>query len=323
MINKKLRIFLILTIFCIGITISSVSAIEDYNSTDNLTSIDEIKSDSLNTVNNQDTMDNLSQSKDSVNLINEKDSIDNLSKSEEDTYLVNEKDSIDNLSKSEISDWNNCLSINQNASSEILSLNLESQDEVLSSSISTSSNKGHTYHINGYTFAVSASQYAKIKKAIKMGKKHDWLDSSFHFKVKTNKIHTYKKPIYKTKKVKKYKWKYKKLRVSQEKYWDYEWCFYTNQKVKGWTCYKLKETDYEYGIPHKHYVYLKKKVKYTAKKKVKTGKYKKVKMRIYADIRYIGYDEYETGEWSYYPWVDFNAMKKGYSTKFLSEALLR
>lgn len=46
-------------------------------------------------------------------------------------------------------------------------------------------------------------------------------------------------------------------------------------------------------------------------------------MRVYADIRYIGYDDYETGEWSFYPWVDFNAIKKGYSTRYLDEAIIR
>lgn len=173
MINKKLPIILILTIFCI-VTIGTVSAIEDYNPTDNLTIVDVVDSDSLNTANDQEA-------------------VDNLSKSEESTYLVNEKDSTDNLSKNENPTSNNCSTIRQSASSEILSLNLKSQDLVLSSSISTPSSKGHTYHINGYTFAVSASQYAKIKKAIKMGKKRDYLDDSFHFRVKTNKIYTYKK----------------------------------------------------------------------------------------------------------------------------------
>ena len=284
MINKKLLVLLILAIFSIGITISSVSAIEDSNLTDNSTTVDEFNCDTLN--------------------------------------VGDEKDSYDTLSKSDDLNSNN-LSINENSSSEILSLNVDSQNQAISSSASGSSNKGHTYHINGYTFTVTANQYKKIKNAIKMGKKQDWLDNGFKFKVKTNKIYTYKKPIYKTKKVTKYKWKYKKLRVSQEKYWDYEWKYYTNKKTKGWICYKLMETDFEYGIAHKHYVYLKKKVKYAAKKKVKTGKYKKVKMRVYATIKYEGWSRYYGGPHYYYPWVDFNAIKKGYSTQYLSEVEIR
>lgn len=281
--NKTLLIFMILAIFSIGITISSVSAL-DNTTTDNLTIVDD------------------SNSIDNLNAINEVTSIN--ASTENNSTISNEK-----------------LGVSKSESSEVLSLNVNSQDNILSSSAS-SSNKGHTYHINGYTFTVSASQYAKIKKAIKIGKTHDWLESSFDFKVKTNKIYTYKKPIYKTKKVTKYKWKYKKLSVSQVKYWEWEYKYYTSKKTNGWTCYKLMETDFDYGVPHKHYVYLKKKVKYKTTKKVKTGKYKKVKMRVYANIRYIGSDDYVTGEWLYYPWVDFNAMKKGYSTQYLGEAII-
>lgn len=303
MANKKLLVFIILAIFCMGLTLNSASSIEFSNSTDNIAVVEENNSEnSLNMCNNENLFDNLSKSEDSLNLVNEKEDNDNLSKS---------ADSNDNLTFCESSTL------------EILCLNLKSQEEVLSSSVSVSNDKGHTYHINGYTFTVSANQYKKIKSAIKMGKQHDWLDNGFKFKVKTNKIYTYKKPIYKIKKVKKYKWKYKKLRVSQEKYWDYEWKYYTNQKTKGWTCYKLVETDFEYGVPHKHYVYLKKKVKYTAKKKVKTGKYKKVKMMVYATIKYQGWSMYDDGPHYYYPWVDFDAIKKGYSKQYLSEAELR
>lgn len=83
------------------------------------------------------------------------------------------------------------------------------------------------------------------------------------------------------------------------------------------------ETDFDYGVPHKHYVYLKKKVKYKTKKKVKTGQYKKVKMRVYATIRYQGWSKYYDGPHYYFPWVDFNAVKKGYSSKYLSASFIR
>ena len=66
-----------------------------------------------------------------------------------------------------------------------------------------------------------------------------------------------------------------------------------------------------------------KKKKKKKKKKIKTGKYKKVKMRVYATIKYQGWSNYYDGPHYYYPWVDFNAIKKGYSTIYLSEAELR
>ena len=202
-------------------------------------------------------------------------------------------------------------------------MDIQSQNNFLSSSASGyGSSSGHTYHIKGYTFAVSANQYAKIKKAIKMGKKHDWLDDGFAFKVKTNKFYTYKKPIYKTKKVIKYKWKYKKISVSQSEYWDWEYKYYSGKKTKGWTCYKLMETDFEYGVPYTHYVYLKKKVKCKTTKKVKTGQYKNVKMRVYAYVKYQGWSEYDDGPHYYYPFVNFKAIKKGYSIKYLGGSLL-
>lgn len=95
--NKKL-IFFLLALFCVGITISSVSAIEDSNSTDDLTIVDE------------------SNSTDSLNAVNSADSIENLSRCES----IN---SNDNLSSSESS------------SSEALYLNKNSDNNVLSSTI--------------------------------------------------------------------------------------------------------------------------------------------------------------------------------------------
>ncbi len=164
----------------------------------------------------------------------------------------------------------------------------------------------HTYKRGGYTFKVSDKTYSKIKEA----KKNK--DGLVPFKVKTNKHQTIKVPKYKTKKVSKYKWKYKKLKVSQEKYWDWEYKYYTDQTSNGWKCYKLTETDFEDGIPYTHYVHLKKKVKYKATKKVKTG-YKKVKVPVYAighssrfvpcvAFRAIGHGQNQfAGDGCYYP----------------------
>ena len=284
---KFYGLLIIFAIFAVGITISSVSAIDDSNLTDDLSIIDESSSiDSLNSIENSNP--------------------------------------IESLNKNDESNSADYSSISQICPPQALSLDLNSKENVLSSSVSVSSNNnGYTYHMNGYTFTVSSNQYKHIKNAIKMGKKHDWLDDGFSFKVKTNKFYTYKKPIYKTKKVTKYKWKYKKLSVSQVKYWDWEYKYHTDKKTNGWICYKLMETDFDYGVPHKHYVYLKKKVKYKTTKKVKTGNYKKVKMRVYAVVKYQGWSEYYDGPHYYFPWVDFKAIKSGYSTKYLSMSFIK
>ena len=294
MYKNKLLIFVIL-VFCFVISIGFVSASDNLTSQDNLTISDDFNS------------------KENLNAIDDN-TFENLSKSDD-------ENSVEELSVSE-NDSSEVLTLN-NDSSEVLALSTDSSDDVLSSSVTVSSKEPHTFYKNGYKFTVSASQYDKIKKAIKMGKKHDWLDNGFIFKVKTNKVHIYKKPIYKTKKVTKYKWAYKKISVSQQKYWDWELKFHLNKKTKGWQCYKLVETDFEDGIPYKHYVYLKKKVKYAATKKIKTGNYKNVKMRVYARISYQGWFEYNGGEHFYYPMVEFLAMKNGYSSKLLDIIALR
>ena len=162
-----------------------------------------------------------------------------------------------------------------------------------------------------------------INKAIKMGKNHDWLDNGFTFKVKTNNIHIYKKPVYKNEKVTKYKWKHKRLQVSQYDYWNWENKYYSNEKTHGWICYKLVQTDYRDEIPHKHFVYLKKKVKYNTNKPVKTLKYKNVKMRVYATIFYQGHNDYDGGEHLYYPLIEFKAMKNGYKTQYLDMVIMK
>ena len=147
--NKKLLILIILTIFCIGVSISSVSAIENSNSTDDLDVVDD--SDSVNTLNS-----------------------------------VEREDSSENLSKSDDSDSLESLGVCESSSDENLSAQVNSSSDVLTSSVSVSS--GHTYYKCGYTFKVSSNQYKKIRQAINAGKKQTFLDEGFRFSVKTNNV---------------------------------------------------------------------------------------------------------------------------------------
>lgn len=206
------------------------------------------------------------------------------------------------------SDDSSPISVSEN-SSEALSLNVEESNEILSSSASVSSDDNpHTYHINGYTFTVSGNQYGKIKDAINMGKKHDWLDNGFAFKVKTDKVIKVKKLVSK----KTYK---KKVRYEGLTRYPYNGIKLANLKKyynKGW---KKTFTSYETAKHSKkylgyNYVILKKTVK----------KYKKVKMRVYAEIEYQGWSRYYDGPHYYYPWVSFEAQKAGYSSKYLDFA---
>ena len=209
----------------------------------------------------------------------------------------------EDLVKIDDSDFSNNLSVSENESCEVLSANINSDENVLSAS-----SQGHTYHIDGYTFTVSSSQYAKIKNAIKMGKQKDWLDNGFTFKVKTNKVKkvkvlvktkTYKKKV-KYEAFKPYTYNVVKL-ANLNKYYKKGWKKYS----QGYKSYKNQKKYLGYN-----YVVLKKTVK----------KYKKVKMRVYAKVTYQGWSKYNGGPHYYYPWVDFNAMKSGYKTRYLGMA---
>ena len=235
--------------------------------------------------------------------ISDSDSMDNLN-------VIDDANSSGKLDKCDDSDAVENLSVSEDSSSETLSLNLNSSDEILSSSVSVSN--GHTYHKCGYSFTVSASQYKKIKQAISAGKKQGFLDYGFEFKVKTNKVIT-------TKVLVKTKTYYKKVRYEGTTYYPYRGVKLVNLKKyynNGWKKYA---TGYESsnGKSKKYlgYNYVK------LKKTVKT--YKKVKMRVYATISYVGEYDYVTGEHLYYPFVSFDAMKKGYRSKNLDFAILK
>ena len=236
----------------------------------------------------------------SVSASDNSNSTDNLTATNVEMENLNDVDTIDSNDK---------LSISEESSSQVLSLKEGSSQDVLSSAASVSN--GHTYHKNGYTFKVSSSQYKQIKDAIKMGKKQDWLDNGFIFKVKTNKV-------IKVKVLVKTKTYTKKVRYEGLTKYPYKGIKLANLKKyykKGW---KKKSVGYETAKKSKkylgyNYVILKKTVK----------KYKTVKMRVYATIKYEGWSKYYGGPHYYYPWVDFNAMKKGYSSKYLSMAEFR
>lgn len=147
--------------------------------------------------------------------------------------------------------------------------------------------KGHTFKIHGYKFKVSVKNYRKILYYKKYG--YDGKMGVAPFKAKTNKYYTIKKPIYKTKKVTKNVWKYKKVLRSEYWSWDggSEWQDYNTWEKyvkKGWIWYGTsdKEKTYsDYSYYSAHYYKLKKKVKTTITKKTIVG-YKKVKVRVYA-----------------------------------------
>lgn len=306
MYKKKLMLPALLAVFCFLIAMGSLAAADNSTFNDDLSITEDNSSpDQLNSIEKTDTLNS------DFNESSLEKSISDQSEDEEDEHL-------------EKSDENN-LTVIDNASDEILSIPVNSTEEVLSSSVSVSSSSGHIFYKGGYKFKVSANQYKKIRQAIKVGKKQKFLDWGFEFKVKTNKIYKHKKPIYKNKKVIAYKWKYKKVQVSEETYWKWEYRFYTDKtKTKsGWICYKISETDFDYGVANTHYVHFKKKVKYTTTKKVKTGNYKTVNMRVYANIIYVGSEDYVTGQHAYFPWVSFQAMRTGYKTIYINGLLLR
>lgn len=263
--KSKLLILFSIMLLCTCFSLGLVSAVDNSNSTDDLSVIDNSTQDSLNVPEENDMM----------------------SKSEE----------IDNLT------------VSKTESNETLSVSTNSSNEVLSSSVSVSS--GATFKKCGYTFKVSNHQYKKIKEAISAGKKQKFLDWGFEFKVKTNKI-------VKVKVLVKSKTYYKKVRYEGLTRYPYTGIklanlksYYDNGWKKYWTGYESAKNSKRYL----GYNYVK------LKKTVKT--YKTVKMRVYANIGYTGEYDYVTGEHAYFPVVNFEAMKKGYPSKYLNFALLR
>lgn len=222
---------------------------------------------------------------DGLNVADDTESVEVLDSPQEDVSLSQSEDDNSTLSAA--------------SCDEILTAPDNFTDNVLSTSASVSS--GHKFHVNGYTFKVSDSQYKKIKKAIKAGRKQTFLDWGFEFTVKTDKVikvkQLFKKQVY-----------YKK--VAYERL-DYPYVTkianlnkYYNQ---GWKKYNAK---WSYGY---HYAYLKKTVK----------TYKTVKKRVYADFYYVGKYDYETGQHAYFPWISFEARKSGYPDDYQGGVLLR
>ena len=145
----------------------------------------------------------------------------------------------------------------------------------------------HTIKAGKYKATISDKQYKKLKKAYKN-------DDIYEVSVKTKNKYTVKKPIYKTKKVK--KWVYKKVLQTKTTY-SADWSDYTIKDYNidkywdnGWTYYGQKDTESNGGHVYKSYAKFKKKV--TVKKKVVTG-YKKVKKPYRMDIEGYG------GVWIY------------------------
>lgn len=300
MYKHKLMLPIIVLLFCF--LIGSVAAIDNNDIGENLTNAEGPNSpEQLNSIEETPT---LSSDFNESDMLKKSDLNDHLS-------IVNESNSDEKL----------CIDYE---AGDVFSMPVNSSANVLSTAVSVSSSQGHIYNKGGYIFKVSQYQYKKINQAINAGKKQKFLDYGFKFTVKTNKLHIYKKPFYQTKKVVKYKWVYKTVRVSQEKYWYWEYRFDTDRRAtsSGWECYKLSETDFEYGVPHTHYVHFKKKVKYVGTQKVKTGKYQNIVMRVYANINYVGEYDYVTGQHAFFPWVSFIAMKSGYKNIYLDGLLL-
>lgn len=237
-----------------------------------------------------------SNSSDSLNAVEDTNVSDTLNAPEE----------VDTLSQENSNDVDN-LSVSESSSGEVLTLSTNSSDSVLSTSVSVSS--GHTFYKYGYKFKVSDSQYKKIKKAIKAGKKQTFLDWGFKYTVKTNKFEKVKILVKKQTTYKKVRYEglskkthTRVILANLKPYYDAGWQRY-------YMSYKEANSNKYYGY---NYVHFKKTVK----------KYKTVKMRIYATISYVGEYDYVTGQHSYFPWVSFTAKKSGYDDRYLEGYLL-
>lgn len=184
---------------------------------------------------------------------------------------------------------------------------------------------GHTYKKSKWSATVSDNQYSKIQHIKKNGLNSEELASSKlpNFKVKTKQKYSYKNPVYKNKKVTKYKWQTKTVKA-----WDDNYEFVDNDTVRV--------EHYEYRIPSKYndwkfvkeyskssdqkesgYYVFKKKVKYTTTKKVKSG-YETVKVPVYAKFgtsKTVHPGNNTT--YDYHPWIQFTA-KTNIKTVYLT-----
>jgi len=132
--------------------------------------------------------------------------------------------------------------------------------------------KAKSYYIfkaGKYSCKLSYSQYKKLINAKLNGK-----DSTVKIKIGS---YPYKAPNYKTVKVKKTKWVYKKV-LSYKVVSNYDWSDTTHYDYslnkyynQGWEWYGSKTVESDDGRVLKTYAKLKKKVTYTETKKVKSG----------------------------------------------------
>ena len=164
--------------------------------------------------------------------------------------------------------------------------NLNTQKNKVIKYLKSHVKKGHTLKVKGYKFTVSAKMYMRILYYKKYG--YDGKFGYSNFKVKTNKYYTVNAPIYKTKKVTKKVWKYKKV-LSYRSRWGFDYFgdnWYedktydlTKYYKKGWQLYGFSDKKYSNG--QDSYAKLKKKVKTTVTIKERVG-YGKVKLKVYA-----------------------------------------
>ncbi len=165
--------------------------------------------------------------------------------------------------------------------------------------------KYHYFKAGKYTGKLTHKQYMRLVKAKINGKNADVHD------IKTGKYYYTKMPAYKTVKVIKTKWVYKKVLSYESFYYDdgtYDSYSYDLTKYynNGWTLYGWYDKDFVDG--YESYAKFKKKVKYTTTKEVRSG-YKIEKSPILMIISTSnGNGQYAKGDrievWSSLYWYD-------------------
>lgn len=141
----------------------------------------------------------------------------------------------------------------------------------------------HTFKYGKYKGTLSDAKYNQLKDTYDGNGEYDQIS----YVIKTKSYKKVKVPIYKSKKVKKYKWVYKYRKISVGHYYDNGDIEYDNYYPKAPKGYKRCGTLAKWNSQHTvvtNYNKYKKKVAYYTTKKVKTGKYKAVKKRVYLTV---------------------------------------
>lgn len=165
--------------------------------------------------------------------------------------------------------------------------------------------KYHYFKAGKYTGKLTHKQYMRLVKAKINGK------NAQYYNIRTGKYYYTKMPVYKTVKVIKTKWVYKKVLSYEAFYYDdgtidsYDYDL-TRYYDNGWKYYGSYSKEFIDG--YEHYVKLKKKVKYTTTKEVRSG-YKTEKSPILMIISTSnGNSQYGKGDrievWSSLYWYD-------------------